>query len=445
MDQFALVATALLALILASLTLTLRRHIRLYILAFLAIPQFYVPGIPIPLAQAYALFLLAASFFDRGLRIRHRGMTVPVGILAALTAFALVVPPHPSSATGILVYYATWVCMLRYIWAERHNDRHLNIALAWTLPWIILEAVLTVVFRVRPAIENAFLHSSAANLLIGPAAPALFAGERNNVLDPAKSGGLFVNGNVASMFLGVACLAIAILARRTHSRALGILSIATLGAVVATGSKTGVVLAILIPIIAWTLTRVSRARGRSFILPAVLVVGAAAIAAPSVITALFPSFSERGDVALGTRGGLWDLAGRLFVEHPFAGVGWEGFQEYALRATGNSFPPHNLIIAAWANTGLLGAIAVVTFILVCVIGGLRATFSAPDQQTRRVIVYALCGVVWVFVHGMADNTTIYGEPKSMFLLTVLLGLTLIPKPGTLTPTLQPQMENELAR
>jgi len=444
-DQFALVATALLALILASFTLTLRRHTRLYILAFLAIPQFYVPGIPIPLAQAYALFLLAASFFDGGLRIRHRGITIPVGILAALTALALILPPHPSSATSILVYYATWACMLRYIWAERHNARHLNIALAWTLPWIFLEAVLTVVFRFRPAIEATFLHSSAANLLIGPAAPALFAGEPNNVLDPAKSGGMFVNGNVASMFLGVACLAIAILARRTRSRALGALSIAILGAVVATGSKTGVVLAILIPIIAWILIRVSRARGRSFILPAILVVGAAAIAAPTVITALFPSFTERGDVALGTRGGLWDLAGRLFVEHPFAGVGWEGFQEYALRATGSSFPPHNLVIAAWANTGLLGAIAVVAFVLVCVIGGLQSVFTAADSQTRRVIVYALCGVVWVFVHGMADNTSIYGEPKSMFLLTVLLGITLIPKRDTSTSTLEPQTESELAR
>jgi len=423
-DSTALIATALLALVLAALSLTLRRHVRLYILAFVAIPQFYLPGVPVPLAQAYALFLLVASFFDTDLRIRKRAITVPIGILATLTLVALIFPPHPGSAMSILVYYGTWVCILRYIWAERSSPRHLNIAIASTIPWIVLEAVLTVSFRLRPSLENAFLHSPVAELLIGPAAPSLFSGEPNNVLDPAKAGGLFVNGNVASMFLGVACLTIAVLARRLRSRLLGVLSIATLAAVFATGSKTGAVLAILIPIVAWVIVRVSRGSRRVFILPALLAVVGASIAAPAAISTLFPSFTAQGDVSLGTRGGLWGLAGRLFVDHPFAGVGWDEFQEYALRLTGSAFPPHNLIIAAWANTGILGGITVVGFIVGCVVGGLVAAFRATDQRQRRIIVYALCGSGWVFIHGMADNTSIYGEPKTMVLLSLLLALSL---------------------
>lgn len=411
---------ALLALICAALTLTLKRHVRLYILAFLAIPQFYLPGLPIAVAQAYALFLLAMSFRDSELRIRNRAITVPVAVLAALTALAVILPPHPGGATLNLVYYATWASLLRYVWAERDNPRHLNIAIACTLPWILLEAALTVTFRLRPALEEAFLHSRAAEVLIGPAAPALFDGARNNVLDTAKAGGLFVNGNVASMFLGVASLLVAILARRTGSKLLGLVSVTVLGSVIATGSKTGIVLAILLPILAWTLIRVARAGRRIFILPAVLVVASVSIAAPTVITALFPTFAANGDISLGTRGGLWSLAGQLFLEHPFAGVGWDEFRTYALRYTGTAYPPHNLIIAAWADLGILGALAVVGFMAGRLVDGLAAAFQAQDMYQRQITVYALCGIIWVLAHGMADNTTIYGEVKTMILMSLLL-------------------------
>ncbi|MCC9205438.1 hypothetical protein [Arthrobacter sp. zg-Y769] len=42
------------------------------------------------------------------------------------------------------------------------------------------------------------------HLLIGPAARDLFKTHTNNVLNPLKAGGLFVNGKVASMFGEVA-------------------------------------------------------------------------------------------------------------------------------------------------------------------------------------------------------------------------------------------------
>ncbi len=53
--------------------------------------------------------------------------------------------------------------------------------------------------------ESVFLHSPLAPLIVGPdAMTAFFDGGANNVTDPLKSGGFFINANVSSMFLGVA-------------------------------------------------------------------------------------------------------------------------------------------------------------------------------------------------------------------------------------------------
>ena len=71
--------------------------------------------------------------------------------------------------------------------------------LRWSAPVLVVQAMSTVLFAVSPLIESQYLHSPSATALLGDAAARLYTDLPNNVIDPAKSGGvLFVNGNVAS-------------------------------------------------------------------------------------------------------------------------------------------------------------------------------------------------------------------------------------------------------
>src|SRR5262249_49946861 len=74
--------------------------------------------------------------------------------------------------------------------------------------WRALEALLVVLFRALPQLENAFLHHPLAALFVSPnTLAALFDAGRNNVLDPGKAGGLFVNANIAATYLGMSAIA----------------------------------------------------------------------------------------------------------------------------------------------------------------------------------------------------------------------------------------------
>ncbi|RYD01273.1 hypothetical protein N752_30215 [Desulforamulus aquiferis] len=65
-------------------------------------------------------------------------------------------------------------------------------------------ASIVIIFRVAPSLEEMFLHSTIAKLFINPnTLENLYTTERNNILDPVKSGAFFVNANIAACYLGI--------------------------------------------------------------------------------------------------------------------------------------------------------------------------------------------------------------------------------------------------
>ena len=63
-------------------------------------------------------------------------------------------------------------------------------------------SLLVVAFRLSPDLEDRFLRSPVARFLINPNAleAALDGTEPNNVSDPKKSGGIFLNANTAVLY-----------------------------------------------------------------------------------------------------------------------------------------------------------------------------------------------------------------------------------------------------
>jgi O-antigen ligase len=291
--------------------------------------------------------------------------------------------------------------------------------------WVLLaEALLVVAFRLFPSLEGTYFTGPVARWTAGTPAVEQLLTVGNNVLDPVKSGGLLFNANVAAMVLGFGCACVLARWRATRSASdLGIAALAGI-AVVMTGSKTGILLLIATPLVYWLIhTAVQRRIG--FLQLGVLGVGGIAVllAADKVLEG---SFAATSDTSLDIRSQIWGAAARVFWEAPVLGLtpgGWEARTRSLMFEQGltQSYPPHNVVIAAWADYGLVGAavvVAIMATFLVLVVRNVRVTEAGPG---REVLLLIGMGVLWVFLHGQGDNTALHGALQSLPPAAVALG------------------------
>jgi O-antigen ligase len=297
----------------------------------------------------------------------------------------------------------------------------------------------TLVFRVDPALEIRYLRSQLAAMVMGKAAERLFDTGANNVLDPSKSGGLlFPNANVNSMFLGVSAFAMVVLFARTRSRLAVVVGVGAFFAVFATGSKTGLILAVVLPVVFLLLQSWTTAAGRRFAVPAAVLVLILAFVVARAVTDHLPQFSDTAADSAGYRSALWTLAATIFPESPLFGLGYGGWMPTIQGLSGWSLPPHNFVVAAWADGGLVLALATVGFAITALAISARALFVVRGSHLRAVVPAAACAVLWVMAHGMFDNTTLYGEAHSMIVVAAMLGTTQLvvsrPTDGSVEPS-----------
>ena len=124
------------------------------------------------------------------------------------------------------------------------------------------------------------------------------------------------------------------------------------------------------------------------------------------------------------RTAIWGFGAKSFQDTPILGLGyggWDaGFPAYAAQnGIYRSFPPHNLLLAAWSATGIAGLVlSLVFFVLV-----FRLVFRGLTGRTsidRRFVAFAGAAVAWIFIQGMGENTDIFGEIHLIPVLALLL-------------------------
>jgi O-antigen ligase len=405
------------------LLLTMRPADRIGVAAALAVPLLYVPHLPLPLGQLWLLMVGTVGLLDRRTRTHPSPALVLVCALALITALSELWSPAGGALQQALRFGLFGLALHLAQSTLTEGVGVLDRTLRLMTPWMLLQAGLVFLFRSAPAVEDRFLHSRAADLLLGPAADALFTTGQNNVLDPAKSGGLFVNANVASLFAGLCFFAVAVLRVRTGQTRHTVLLVVLWLSVFATGSKTGAALAIALPVLAFLVVRLRSWPSSPYFLgfglltlPITLSVGDA------VLRSVVPDYATRSTESLGTRTLLWSAAWDLFQQSPVYGLGFGGWQrEIGAYVGRDDYPPHNLLIDAWAKSGIV--CAAVTAALVLVVGAryLRLAFRDDlDPDLRRLNAYGLAAWTWLVVHGMGDNTSVFGDLHSMLLVAVLL-------------------------
>jgi O-antigen ligase len=406
---------------------------RLSVAAFLAVPQLFVGPLgrlSLPLSQCWVILIALCWLLER------KELPVRDPVFRAVLLFALAegiaIAWSPKPMVGILevarvvsfaflVLYATRV--------ERSRPGALRGPFTVVLLWALVNAVLVWAFRLVPAVESTFLHSPLASLIAGPdAMAAFFDGGANNVTDPAKSGGFFINANVSSMFLGVATfcfLALGVGLRGWRRRLYGAGALVCWSATFATGSKTAAALALLLPVAVRGVQVLGRPNARWFLPQAAGAVGLFAWAGPAVLARFVPGYAEASSESLASRAPMWNFALQMFREHLLLGLGHGGWaatiEQFAALGIA-TLPPHNLFIAAWAACGLPGVAALLGLAGTILVVLTRTVVRTVGTPLARTTAFALGAWWWVLIHGMGDNTAIYGESKSMILLAMLLGL-----------------------
>ncbi|MFH1720573.1 MAG: O-antigen ligase family protein [Patescibacteria group bacterium] len=124
---------------------------------------------------------------------------------------------------------------------------------------------------------------------------------------------------------------------------------------------------------------------------------------------------------------VWEIAVGLIREHPILGIGLGQYEpQYQLKAPqilGHPpyewvmLHPHNLYLAFWLNTGLLGMAAFLFLIVI----GLR-NFMLASREKKRFLIIGAAMLIAILVHGFFDVPFWKNDLAYIFWLT--LGLLL---------------------
>jgi O-antigen ligase len=410
---------------------------RLTVAAFLAVPQVYVGPLAtlnLPLSQCWVILIAICWLLER------KELPVRDPVFRAILVFGLTqgiaISWSPKPMVGILevarlISFAFLVLYAARV--ERVRAGALTGPFTVVLCWAVVNAVLVWVFRLSPALESVFLHSPLAPLIVGPdAMTAFFDGGANNVTDPLKSGGFFINANVSSMFLGVATfcfLALGVGLRgaehRRRKRLYAAGALVCWSATFMTGSKTAAALALVLPLAVRGVQVLGRPNAKWFLPQAGAAIGLGVWLVPRLLEKYVPGYADASTESLASRAPMWEFAMRMFKEHLVLGLGFGGWaqtiEQFAALGI-ETLPPHNLFIAAWASSGLPGVAGLLFLALTILVVLTAVVVKNVGTHLARTTAFALGAWWWVLIHGMGDNTAVYGEAKSMILLAMLLGL-----------------------
>jgi O-antigen ligase len=330
---------------------------------------------------------------------------------------------------------STLALLLVYLLARQVADLPGGVRLALTIasPVVLLQSALTIVFRFAPALEAAFYSSPAALFLSEPDVELMASGIPQNVSDPDKAGGFLLNGNITSLLMAiVACIYIYEYLKTKQNLFAVVASVAAVAGV-ATGSKTALVLLVGLPLLAGFVVLFTRRKRLGLIVGGV----AAGLLVVAISVLAFTGFKQIFSAlpTLGDRGALWTLAGRAFADHPFLGLGYGGWSEYISDSfytvfpadrTFQIFPPHNFVIQAWSDGGIVLAVLVLIAAVIPIVGAVRLLNALRTRRPVSADVLSatalLVASAWVVAHGTLDTTSFFGENHTIAFIAVVVAL-----------------------
>lgn len=119
---------------------------------------------------------------------------------------------------------------------------------------------------------------------------------------------------------------------------------------------------------------------------------------------------------------IWRTAIEIIKDHPLIGIGPGMFQRYYLAKQPKFEPylewaapqPHNLFLAFWLQTGLIGLIGFIWLLF----WFFRS--SSPGAAPRKQLLILKAALVYILIHGLADTTYWKNDLAIIFWLIIAL-------------------------
>lgn len=410
--------------------LTWRGDLRIYLGLMLALGviQVFQPFGYISVALLVGAFALVGVLLRTGLRYWDR-WTQLLSALAVFQALALLWSSRPGAVA--LAVLSTAGLASTYI-ATREALREggtLKLPLLFASPLVLTEALLIVLFRTIPdPFRWDYLSSGIARLLSEPEVALLSQGHQDNILDLGKSGGTFLNANIASLFMFTTAALFLWAALRYRSAYFGTVAASAVVGVGFTGSKSPILLPMITGIlVAYVLLW---ARRRWILLSALTLGGTAAaiavgIVAPQIYAALFGTMDDRWK--------LWGLAVNRLMTTPVLGMGYGNWAPYSRENFTSLFgpdrplqalPPHNFFLAAWVDAGLIPALLTLALAVIPIAWATQVLYRTARKGRSFWLPQAvlLIAAYWVPMHGLVDTTGFFGDNHTIPFYAMLIGI-----------------------
>jgi O-antigen ligase len=238
---------------------------------------------------------------------------------------------------------------------------------------------------------------------------------------------VFVNANIAAAYLGMSAVAAWYVARITRSSTLRAVAVLDWAAVLFTGSKAGLLCAVLVPL-GLSLISVIRARQANpvtlFAATVALGLGAVSLSLP-LSQELLEDYRYNTLATLGSREEIWAYALQMIRQNPITGLGFGGWEQRfqlhsLLTGAATTVPPHNSLFILWLQSGLPGMLVGLGLVAAIYTAVARA-LAARDRESFELAMAALGAFSWYFIQGLGENFGLIGEVHMTPLLGVLLG------------------------
>lgn len=405
--------------------------IRFGITLITSLPQIYLinaSGVDFPIALLFALSLWPELIKNIS-QIEKSRMIISLVCLILLSTASLSWSSDLSMGLREIIYIFVFILIFSaaYTIAKENKDFFYSV-ISFFILLSAFHAALIILFRLSPDLESAFVLSNYSRIFLGNNLldAIMDDGVRNNFYDPVKAGGFFVNANIAASYLGASSALAYVLYKNKENKLQLFLFIFLLVTVLFTGSKAGVLFIFLFPLfVFYGFSRFSKNSKLNL-----LIIILFSLLIFNLVFLFFNSELQDSDFlkesvnTSSIRVLIWNFAIEKFIESPFMGLGFGGWQDgfisYAVQNDIAEFPPHNTLIYAWSKSGILAMLVSVYFIWRVLFFSI-SLIKSHVSELRNIGVGLSVLSCWLFLHGMGENFGLIGEQHQTVVFAALLG------------------------
>jgi len=334
--------------------------------------------------------------------------------------------PRITTTAWILIslWIVAWV-IATFTAADR--EAALGAFKAWLVDPLIFAALAAIIIKHendRRIIFNAALLSGAIVALAGL---VQLVGWRSTLQEGRLSSFFHPVANYAAMYLGplIAVGLSYLLHRQKKSKFIWSTVVIMSVALIFTLSYGGYLAVAAAGLFTWLWLPASRLKNR------LLIIALGVLAAGTFILTQLPNFKQHFNTADRSSGlvrtEIWVTSWALIQQHPLVGIGPNNFEPaYRDEVPKHYWPPlewlvaqpHNLYLALWLETGLLGLMTFIAMAVYFFRSVWRRLKTEPDQ--RAIYITAMTGVMAAVVHGLVDTPYFKNDLALIFVFLLLL-------------------------